>query len=229
MKFDVELAKRSLADDPELALAARYWNATVVLKDDEVSYSIQFEKGKVVDFLEGAVEAATVTLTTSTENWDKMLEPIPVPFWTEPAAALFYRDGALEIAGDYEQDVQPIAPGGVLRPEITPVRQAELVNLLNPVQLAKFGLNLSTAPSDRFSLSEKWEALALAPVLDRNAPHDVFLLVGNDNDFETAAGRINGQAFDASLTNADGSGSGDNDSVILVYRLTLPTFPDRSN
>ncbi|MGD8166497.1 alpha/beta fold hydrolase [Herbiconiux sp. P16] len=107
MKFDVELAKRSLADDPELALAARYWDATVVLKDDDLSYSIQFENGKVVDFLEGAAESATVTLTTSTENWDKMLEPIPVPFWTEPAAALFYRDGALEIAGDYEQDVQP--------------------------------------------------------------------------------------------------------------------------
>ena len=133
--------------------------------------------------------------------------------------------GATNLAGtSYEQDVKPVAPGGVLRREIRPVRQAELVNLLNPNQLAKFGLNLSTAPSDRFSLSEKWEALALAPVLDRHAPHDVFLLIGNDNDFETADGRINGQAFDASLTNAGGSGSGDNDSVILIYRLTLPTF-----
>ncbi|CAN5191112.1 esterase-like activity of phytase family protein [soil metagenome] len=138
--------------------------------------------------------------------------------------------GATNLAGTpYEQDVKPIAPGGILRPEIAPVRQAELVNLLNPAQLAKFGLNLSTAPSDRFSLSEKWEALALAPVLDKTAPHDVFLLVGNDNDFETADGRINGQAFDASLTDAGGSGVGDNDSVILVYRLTLPTFSGRQN
>ena len=135
---------------------------------------------------------------------------------------------ATNLAGtSYEQDVKPVAQGGVLRPEITPVRQAELVNLLNPSQLAKFGLNLSTAPSDRFSLSEKWEAMALAPVLNRHAPHDVFLLIGNDNDFETADGRINGQAFDASLTNVGGSGSGDNDSVILVYRLTLPTFLGR--
>jgi hypothetical protein len=134
--------------------------------------------------------------------------------------------GATNLAGTaYEQDVKSIAPGGVLRPEIIPVRQAELVNLLNPVQLAKFGLNLSAAPSDRFSLSEKWEAMALAPVLDKSAPHDVFLLIGNDNDFETADGRINGQSFDASLTNSGGSGSGDNDNLILVYRLTLPTFP----
>ncbi len=136
--------------------------------------------------------------------------------------------GATNLAGTpYEQDVKPVAPDGVLRPEITPARQAELVNLLNPAQLAKFGLNLSTAPSDRFSLSEKWEAMALAPALDRNAPRDVFLLIGNDNDFETAEGRINGQAFDAGLTNLGGSGSGDNDSMILIYRLTLPAFAGR--
>jgi hypothetical protein len=84
-------------------------------------------------------------------------------------------------------------------------------------------MNLSTAPSDRFSLSEKWEAMALAPVMDPAAPDDVFLLVGNDNDFATASGQVNGQAFDAGLTNDKGTGGGDNDSVILVYRLTLPS------
>jgi len=133
-------------------------------------------------------------------------------------------DGATNLAGmSYEQDVEPIAKDGALVPGMTPVQQAELVNLLNPVQLARFGMNLSTAPSDRFSLSEKWEAMALAPTLDPTAPNDVFLLVGNDNDFLTGDGHVNGQAFDAGLTNAKGSGAGDNDNVILVYRLTLPT------
>nr|AGU12241.1 Esterase-like activity of phytase [uncultured organism] len=131
--------------------------------------------------------------------------------------------GATNLAGTpYEQGVQPVAAHGALAAGLTPVKQAELVNLLNPVQLARFGMNLSTAPSDRFSLSEKWEAMALAPVLDPAAPNDVFLLVGNDNDFATAKGRVNGQAFDAGLTNEKGAGGGDNDSVILVYRLTLP-------
>jgi hypothetical protein len=133
--------------------------------------------------------------------------------------------GATNLAGGpYEQGAEPLAHGGVLVDGIKPAGQVELVNLLNPVQLARFGMNLSTAPSDRFSLSEKWEAMALAPALDKAAPHDVFLLVGNDNDFEAQRGRINGQAFDASLTNAGGSGAGVNDSVILVYRLTLPTY-----
>jgi len=132
-------------------------------------------------------------------------------------------DGATNLAGTpYELTAKPVAKDGAPVAGLKPAAQAELVNLLNPVQLAKFGMNLSTAPSDRFSLSEKWEAMALAPVMDPAAPDDVLLLVGNDNDFATASGQVNGQAFDAGLTNDKGTGGGDNDSVILVYRLTLP-------
>jgi hypothetical protein len=129
--------------------------------------------------------------------------------------------GATNLAGTpYEQDVTPVAKDGVLNPDIKPAAQAELVNLLNPVQLAKVGMNLSVSPSTGVSLPEKLEALALAPALDEAAPRDVFLLVGSDNDFATAAGRVNGQDFDASLKGD--TGTGDNDSLILVYRLTLP-------
>jgi hypothetical protein len=133
--------------------------------------------------------------------------------------------GATNLAGTaYEQDVKPIAHDGVLQAGLIPAREVELVNLLNPTQLGRFGMNLSAAPSTPFSLPEKLEAMALAPALDKAAPHDVFLLVGNDNDFETRRGRVHGQDFDASLTNAGGSGFGDNDNLILVYRLTLPTY-----
>lgn len=132
--------------------------------------------------------------------------------------------GATNLAGtSHDQGVEPVARDGMLVAGIKPVGQVELINLLNPVQLAKFGMNLSVTPSDKYSLSEKWEAMALAPVLDKTAPNDVFLLIGNDNDFEARTGRVNGQAFDASLTDA-ASGLGGNDSVILVYRLTLPTY-----
>ncbi len=133
--------------------------------------------------------------------------------------------GATNLAGTpYEQAVQPVAVNGALVAGITPVHQVELVNLLNPVQLAKFGMNLNVTPSTPFTLPEKLEAMALAPVFDKKAPHDFFLFVGNDNDFETAKGRVNGQDFDAGLTNANGSGVGDNDNILLVYRLTLPTY-----
>ena len=133
--------------------------------------------------------------------------------------------GATNLAGtSYETGTTPVATNGVLNPAIKPVQQVELVNLLNPVQLGRFGMNLNTTPSNATSLSEKFEALGLAPVLEEAKPQDFFLLVGNDNDFITANGFINGQAFNAGLTGA--GGTGENDSVILVYRLTLPTYVD---
>ncbi len=135
-------------------------------------------------------------------------------------------DGATNLAGTpYEQSAQPVAKNGALAAGIVPVRQAELVNMLNPVQLGRFGMNLDVQPSTPMTLPEKLEAMAIAPALDPKAPNDVFLLVGNDNDFETARGHLNGQDFDAGLSNAHGSGAGDNDNLILVYRLTLPMKP----
>lgn len=129
--------------------------------------------------------------------------------------------GATNLAGTpYDQSAAPIAKDGVLNPDIKPAAQAELVNILNPVQLARFGLDLSVAPSTHKSLPEKIEALALGSAFDPAAPNDVFLLVGSDNDFAAGKGHINGQDFDAGLRGP--TGTGDNDSLVLVYRLTLP-------
>ena len=133
--------------------------------------------------------------------------------------------GATNLVGTpHDQGTDPVAKGGQLVSGITPARQAELVNLLNPVQLGKFGMNLKVTPSTLYTLPEKLEAMALAPVLDPKAPNDFFLLVGNDNDFETAQGHVAGLDFDASLKNEKGSGTGDNENIILVYRLTLPGY-----
>ena len=131
--------------------------------------------------------------------------------------------GATNIAGtQYETTTRPVAPHGVLDPAIVPVRQTELINLINPVQLAKFGLNLDNAATNAFTLPEKFEALALVPALDPKAPNDAFLFIGSDNDFQTATGVVGGITFDAGVKAADGAPAGDNDNLILVYRLTLP-------
>lgn len=136
--------------------------------------------------------------------------------------------GATDIAGTtYETTTTPVAPGGALVPTVTPVVSAQFVNMLNTDQLTKFGLNLDAdlgtagRQNNLMTLSEKWEALALAPVLDDAAPQDFFLFVGNDNDFITQTGTMVGDAeynsYDAGL---------ENDSMLLVYRLTLPTYVD---
>jgi len=117
--------------------------------------------------------------------------------------------GATNLAGtDYEAGTASLLrdpAGTALRPDIVPAARVELVNMLNPVQLACFGLGIDT-------LSEKWEAMDLVSVLEPDRPNDYFLLVGNDNDFIARRCRMSGQSCDSSL---------DNDSRILVYRLSL--------
>ena len=133
--------------------------------------------------------------------------------------------GATNLAGSqFETGTTPIASNGSLVAGIVPAAQVELVNLLNLTQLNRFGLNANTRPSNTTSLSEKYEALGLAPVLEEGKPQDFFLFVGNDNDFQANNGFVNGQSFNAALAGAGGTGN--NDSQILVYRLSLPTYVD---
>ncbi len=122
--------------------------------------------------------------------------------------------GATNIAGTaFDQPGTPIAPNGVLDPAIKPAARAEFIDLNDAAQLAKFGLH-NGPTDDNNNLAEKWEAMALVPALDPGAPNDYFLFVGNDNDFLTTKGFQDGASYAAAV---------DNDSMVLVYRLTLPS------
>jgi hypothetical protein len=119
---------------------------------------------------------------------------------------------ATNIAGTAYDAATPVAPGGVLASGITPAVSTVVVDINDAVQLAKF--NLNNGPTDNVNtLSEKWEAMALVPALDPGAPDDWFLFVGNDNDFITTTGFQDGAAYTAGF---------ENDTMVLVYRLTLP-------
>ena len=139
--------------------------------------------------------------------------------------------GATNLAGTaYANGYTPAANGitgavaGITAAQVTP-----FVNLLNPTQLARFGIDLnvgaegSASPVSVNSLGEKWEALSLVPVLDAAAPNDYFLMVGNDNDFLGTSVTMLGQpAVDATA----GTAVADNPNRVLVYRVTLPGYVD---
>ncbi|WP_181008366.1 esterase-like activity of phytase family protein [Sphingomonas montanisoli] len=132
--------------------------------------------------------------------------------------------GATNLAGTaFETTNAPIATNGTLNASITPVQQVELINLVNPTQLARVGMNITRLPvSTPTTISEKIEAMALAPVLEEGAPQDFFLFVGNDNDFQGSTICFNGVCSPSGALD----GTGNNDSVLMVYRLTLPTYVD---
>jgi hypothetical protein len=127
---------------------------------------------------------------------------------------LFDTDGATNIAGTEYDGVKPVAPKGKLDPSVKPAKYARFIDINDNKELNKFGLH-NGAPGDKNDLYEKWEGMSLLPVMDPKAPNDYFLVVASDNDFFTQNGVMEGKPY------ADSSGQ-NVDSVVLVYRITLP-------
>lgn len=121
---------------------------------------------------------------------------------------------ATNILGKYDEVSGSIAPLGVLDSSIKPATYRKFLDINDNAQLNRFGLR-NGEPNDKNNLYEKWEGIALAPVGDRRAPKDYFLFVASDNDFVTRQGMMAGIPYD------DGA---DVDTMILVYRVTLPTY-----
>lgn len=129
---------------------------------------------------------------------------------------------ATNIDGLYDAEGNAVAPGGVLSPTVTPISWTEALNLLgkldlNIAEVAKFGLNLNTAPGDINTICEKWEALSLVSCGDAANPNDYFLFVGNDNDFISATGKY----MDASGAIQSYNAGLENDTMVLAYRVRI--------
>ncbi|KAM0756395.1 hypothetical protein T439DRAFT_28412 [Meredithblackwellia eburnea MCA 4105] len=129
-------------------------------------------------------------------------------------AGLITLVGATNILGSFDNYADSIAPAGVLNPAITPAAFHEFVNIIDPTQLAKFGLHNGKPVLN--DIVGKWESLALQPVLDPAFPNDYFLFALADNDFisttEWVAGVDTGP--DPYATNVPNG--------VLVFRVTLP-------
>jgi hypothetical protein len=146
-------------------------------------------------------------------------------------------------ARDDEGGVITSTPG-TLDPAITPLSWVEAVNMLNSTQLAKFNFVIDNGADQvsKLTLSEKWEGMSLVSAEDSDAPNDYFLFVGNDNDFLTSAGKIvapdgtlvSYNAFDgfpasripAAVGDANDPTANENDTVFLVYRVTIASGDD---
>src|SRR5262249_18420568 len=123
--------------------------------------------------------------------------------------------GATNIAGTkFDLAANPVAPKGVLDPTITPAAYEKFLDINDNAQLNRFGLR-NGPPDDANDLYEKWESLAVVPVFDPAAPSDYFLFIGSDNDFITKNGFMVDRAY---------SDKANVDTLILVYRVTLPSY-----
>ena len=123
---------------------------------------------------------------------------------------------ATDIAKSEFDGVKPVAPKGVVDASVKVAAVTSFIDINDSKDLARFGLH-NGAPNDKNNLSEKWEAMSIAPVLDPATPDDYFLFVANDNDFLTQDGYQVGAAYKA-------EGGADVDTMFQVFRVTLPGF-----
>lgn len=120
-------------------------------------------------------------------------------------------------------DLEKGAPGALALPRsglpsnIVAVTSRDLVDMLNRTQLAKFGMNTAASNQNMNTLSEKWEALAVVPLLDPLAPNDYLLLVGNDNDFRAPVVYHNGRPV--------GTNTIFSDNMLLAFRIGADSTP----
>lgn len=121
---------------------------------------------------------------------------------------------ATDIANGEFDGLKPVAPKGVVDAGVKVAAVTDFIDLNDQAALGRFGLH-NGAPNDKNNLSEKWEAMSVAPVLDAAAPDDYFLFVANDNDFLTQDGFQVGAAYKA-------EGGADVDTMFQVFRVTLP-------
>jgi hypothetical protein len=132
---------------------------------------------------------------------------------------------ATNILGQYDGVGQQISPSGILRPEIKAAATAEIINMLKPADLEKFGLNLNPnnlLAADSNTLNEKLEGMALVPDLSTPEVDDFFLFIGNDNDFQCS----NVKMLDAGghlVSRGDGrlNAGVTNDAMFYVWRITI--------
>lgn len=108
---------------------------------------------------------------------------------------------------------QEALPPDRLPADLHPMPRKDFIDLLDPRELARFGLNTHTN-WDANTLPEKWEGLALVPWMDPSAPDDFLLLIGSDNDFKASTVYHNGKVV--------GTNEWVVDTLILAYRVTLP-------
>lgn len=133
--------------------------------------------------------------------------------------------GATNIANTpFDTPSVPVAPNGILNPAVKPVQYTPFINLIDPIQLAKFGLHNGGA-LDRNLIASKLESLALAP-LDGN---NQLLFVVSDNDFITSNGHQAAQDASGRYVLEDyrdpyAVAHGDAETQIFIYNITLPGY-----
>lgn len=102
--IDVDAFVRALNEDPEFAIAARYWDATLKLSMGESKYMVFISGGRIagIDPAPGMMEDWDYDfhIAAPREEWEKMLQPVPPPFYQALLPAVLLH--GFDFGGDFK-------------------------------------------------------------------------------------------------------------------------------
>lgn len=96
----VDAIRNFLNSDAEFKLAARFWDSDIRFVVGDEHYFMRIRDGVVAEFFLGTqgFDAYDINIGGPVEVWQRMVEPIPEPFYHDWFAASFHHQ--FEISGD---------------------------------------------------------------------------------------------------------------------------------
>jgi hypothetical protein len=103
VKLSPDVLQRALNEDSEFRIAGRYWDGSIRFEFGADVYRLQLQGGEVVAIDSGAPTAGRgdVVIKAPVEDWAKLLEKIPPPFYQEFYPASTHHGFRLEGDHDY--------------------------------------------------------------------------------------------------------------------------------
>jgi hypothetical protein len=100
--FNIEKFHVLANNDPEFLIAARFWNTFLKLEMGDSVCVLKIEEGRIasVNLSPSMCDAWNIRISGPAEDWKKILEPIPPPFYQDIFAASVYHN--LSYEGDME-------------------------------------------------------------------------------------------------------------------------------
>jgi len=102
--IDVDAFVRAANDDPEFAIAARYWYTTLKLTMGENKYMVFVANGRIagIDAAPALMEDWDYDFCISAplEEWEKLLQPVPPPFYQALLPAVLLH--GFDFGGDFQ-------------------------------------------------------------------------------------------------------------------------------
>jgi hypothetical protein len=103
VKLSPDVFQQALNDDSEFRIAGRYWDGSIRFEFGADVYRLQLLAGKVVaiDNVTSPAGRGDVVVKAPVEDWAKLLESIPPPFYQEFYPASVHHGFRLEGDHDY--------------------------------------------------------------------------------------------------------------------------------